>query len=172
MQRKRVAKYWLKFPELLQKLGRTPHQSQKLLIKMEIDKHPPKKGRRELFYVEKFNEYFPIIKNDLPTLFSGKISAVCHRGYNAMRDYYDLLWYLNNSIEPNYAELQELNIKVINRQQLIELLTEKTKNIEGKKIVEVISVFLDNPAEKKALINYPLLYKQAAKLYLAKDKLK
>lgn len=166
IDKKRVAKYWLKFPNLLHPLGYSPHISENLAVKLEIDKHPPKKGRGEFFYVEKFKQHFPIFKNDLPTLFSGKIGAVCHRGYHAMRDFYDLLWYLNKGIEPNYKELQELHIPAHNRESLIALLREKTKNVDGKKLIETIGGFLENPAEKNALLDYPRVFSQAAARYL------
>lgn len=166
IDQKRVVKYWLKFPSLLHPLGHSPHNSEKLAIKLEIDKYPPMKGKGEFFYITKFDQYFPIFKNDLPTLFAGKIGAVCHRGYHAMRDFYDLLWYLNNGIEPNYEELNEIDIKVRNRHNLLELLKEKTKDIDGKKLVETVSVFLERPEEKIVLLNYPIAFKQASERYL------
>lgn len=168
VEKKRVAKYWLKFPELAHRIGHSPHESEKLLIKLEIDKFPPKTGRGEFFYVQKFNEYFPIYKSDLPTLFAGKISAVCHRGYHAMRDYYDLLWYLNKGVEPNYKELQELHIDAHDRASLIYILREKAHHVDGETLIATIQGFLENPAEKKALQNYQTAFQQASEKFLEK----
>ncbi|MBU1018889.1 MAG: nucleotidyl transferase AbiEii/AbiGii toxin family protein [Patescibacteria group bacterium] len=167
VEKKRIAKYWLRFPDLLYQLDYSTHKSEKLAIKFEIDKHPPKKGKGEFFYVSKFNTYFPIFKNDLPTLFAGKIGAVCQRGYHAMRDFYDLLWYLNNNIEPNYAELKEIGLKATDRESLVELLEEKTKNIDGQKLFEDLEGFLENSAEKNILYNYPAVFEQSTKKFLA-----
>lgn len=166
VNKKRVEKYWLKFPHLLHTLGHSPHVSERLAIKLEIDKYPPKNGKGEFFYIKKFEQYFPIFKNDLPTLFSGKIAAVCQRAYHAMRDFYDLLWYLNQGIEPNYPELKELGISVHNRTQLVHILEEKIKNVDGKKLIEVIGSLLENPAEKKVLEDYPSIFRQTAERFL------
>lgn len=166
---KRVAKFWLRFPNLLHELGESPHVSQKLSIKLEIDKHPPKKGRGEFFYVDTFKQYFPIYKSDLPTLFSGKIGAVCQRGYDAMRDYYDLLWYLNKGIEPNYPELGEMGIEVNDRKSLVVLLEKKALTVDSRKIIERLKGLFENPhAEEKMLNNYPAAFKQAAERFLEK----
>jgi len=166
IDRKIVKKYWLKFPNLLHAIGYSPHRSQKFFIKLEIDSNPPKKGKGEFFYVEKFNEYFPIFKSDLPTLFAGKIGAVCERGYHAMRDFYDLLWYLNKKILPNYEELQEIGINIKNSQELINLLTEKTKDINGDKLLSDLGEFLENSVEKQILKNYHQVFNQAGKRFL------
>ncbi len=167
---KRVAKFWLQFPDILHELGESPHVSEKLSIKLEIDKYPPKKGKGESFYVNAFKQYFPIYKSDLPTLFSGKIGAVCQRGYDAMRDFYDLLWYLNKGIEPNYQELHEIGIKVNDRKSLIMLLEKRALMVDGKKIIERLKGLLENPyAEEKMLDNYPAAFNQAAERFLEKS---
>lgn len=167
VDQKRVAKYWLKFPQLLHELGHSQHKGEKLNIKLEVDKYPPKKGRGEFFYVTKFEQHFPIFKSDLSTLFAGKIGAICYREYTAMRDFYDLLWYLNNGIEPNYEELNEIGIHIDDRKSLIKVLREKTKHVDGKDLVVTIEEFLENPMEKKVLVNYAQVFEKTVERYSA-----
>ncbi len=167
IKEKRIQKYWLKFPTLLYKLKISPLKNEKLNIKLEIDKFPAKNGRGEFFYITKFDEYFPIYKNDLPTLFSGKIGAVIERGYHAMRDFYDLIWYLNNNIQVNYEELNEMGIKVKTSKELMDLLEKTVDQINGQDILDKIGPLIENPSEKRAFQNYQTLFRQAKQRYIS-----
>ncbi len=120
--------------------------------------------------MDKFTQYFPIYKSDLPTLFSGKIGAVCQRGYDAMRDFYDLLWYLNKGIEPNYPELHEIGIKVKDKKSLVMLLEKKALMVDSHKIIKRLKGLFENPhAEERMLKDYPAAFRQAAKHFLEKQ---
>lgn len=83
-----------------------------------------------------------------------------------MRDYYDLLWYLNNDVDPNYAELEELGLPVKDRKDLVNLLQKKGKDINGKEVIAVIGKMLVHPEEKKVLRDYAKAFQQASKRFL------
>jgi hypothetical protein len=48
-----------------------------------------------------------LVSYDLPSLFAGKLHAICCRNYTKGRDWYDLLWYLTRqpSVAPNVTML-------------------------------------------------------------------
>ena len=95
----------VKIRGLLHEMGLSPLPDQKLLIKMEIDLRPPAGAREERTIIQKpalasINHY------DLPSLMAGKLHALLARPYTKGRDWYDLLWYMNKSIQPNITLLQ------------------------------------------------------------------
>ena len=80
---------------------------EKIRIKMEIDVNPPLYSANE---IKKHN--FPIdfdIKiQDLPSLFAGKCHALLCREYEKGRDWFDLVWFVNKGVEPNYQYLDSM----------------------------------------------------------------
>lgn len=105
--RKAVQHAFAKFGGLMHEAGITPHRSQNLSIKIEIDTNPPKGAALR---TEVVNKYFPIsfLTHDVPSLFAGKLHALLTRRYAKGRDYFDLGWYLSRwkDLEPNIAPLQ------------------------------------------------------------------
>lgn len=73
-------------------------------IKFEIDINPPQGSRSEVKYLD-FPYDFPVVAQDLPSLFAGKCHALLCRGYVKGRDWYDLLWYCARKTSINYAFL-------------------------------------------------------------------
>lgn len=165
---KTVIKLQLKFPDVLHVLNLVPLKDQKLSIKVEIYTKAANQGKYSPAYVSKFDEYYPILIGELPTLFANKIGAIVDREYTAKRDYYDLLWYLSHDIEPDYAVLNELKINIKDRTSLIRLMDKKVGELSGNDIIESIGRFLENETEKKALEDFHKLYKQVAEKYLMK----
>ena len=161
-----VIKFWLKFSNLLQPLGLTPHKSEKFFIKMEIYTTPPKSVIYEPVYVSKFDEYFPVLTGNLETLFANKTCAIFERKYLAPRDYYDLLWYLNKGIEPNYKVLKELSIKIKNKEELIKSMKQKVNEVGKIELINTIGRFLDNKAELNVLKDFTKVFESSAKKYL------
>lgn len=85
--------------------GRHPSDEQKVLIKLEIDTHPPEGSQFE----ESFLIYpypFSILVQDLPSLFASKCHAILCRKYNKGRDWFDFLWYLNHKTSVNRSFLK------------------------------------------------------------------
>lgn len=149
---KTVAVIWFKFPQLLSSLGLSPHQTQLLSIKMEIDQNSPQ-GFARVFSV--INKEFLIAINhyDLPSLFASKLHAFLFRKYRKGRDYYDLLWYLSRKTTPNYTLLnnaiiqtQHKNLK-LNAVGLKQLLTEQINQTNFKHITLDIEAFLEDSSE-------------------------
>ena len=102
-----VASTFIKFPGLLHELGLSPHASQTLSVRLEIDLNPPAGGRTELALVNRYHLLYHVMRHDLPTLLAGKLHALFFRPYTKGRDVYDALWFLSakKEIEPNLTFL-------------------------------------------------------------------
>ncbi len=88
-----VASAWLRFPGLLNELGLSPHPSQMLSIKLELDTNPPPGAGVETSIVRR-HVTLNLCHYDKASLLAGKLHAVLSRQWTKGRDLYDLAWYL------------------------------------------------------------------------------
>ncbi|OGQ48046.1 MAG: hypothetical protein A3H42_04020 [Deltaproteobacteria bacterium RIFCSPLOWO2_02_FULL_46_8] len=144
-------------------------KDQKLHIKLELDVNPPrlKKEERESFFVNRFQEIFPILKHNLPTLFAGKILAILGRPFTRGRDYYDLIWYLSRKISPNVDYLNR-GLKEGRFEKLddvFEALGKKVDTVKPEIILKDIGHFLEDPSEETWIRDYQKLYRQLVSQY-------
>lgn len=95
-----VFKSDFRFPNILNEFNLSPLKDQNLTIKFEVDKNPPKGGKKEIMLIAVPVSYSVSIF-DLPSLFATKLHAVFYRQYLKGRDYYDLIWYLGKQVKPN-----------------------------------------------------------------------
>lgn len=61
-------------------------------IKLEIDVNPPMGSISEIKYLD-FPIPFPVVVQDMPSLFAGKCHAILCREYAKGRDWFDFVWY-------------------------------------------------------------------------------
>lgn len=102
---------YLKFP-VLKTLGlATPSESDKLYLKIELSPAKKCNFKIELQPIFQGSFSFMLRRYDLPTLMAGKIEAVLQRVWFKGkkdeitikgRDYFDLYWYLQKKVQPNY----------------------------------------------------------------------
>ena len=85
----------VKFQGLLHEAGLSPHASQVLAIRVEIDTNPPAGAECETSVVRRFG-MLNLLHHDRASLFAGKLHAVLMRDYTKGRDLYDLAWYLSD----------------------------------------------------------------------------
>lgn len=83
---------------------RNSGDSQKILIKLEVDTNPPAFAKTESLLV-RFPFPFSVRTHDLPSLCSGKCLALLCREYDKGRDWFDFLWYVSQGIKPNFEML-------------------------------------------------------------------
>jgi len=140
-----------KFSGLLAELDLSPYKNQKLSIKLEIDVNPPKGANIETSLVQ--GEFlFTVTHHDLPSLFAGKLHAFFQRGFTKGRDYYDLLWYLKEGIDPNLEFLNnalqqsEAGFSLSKSDWRLKLL-EKLASTDLNRAAEDVSRFLFEPKE-------------------------
>lgn len=149
---KTVASAFVKFNNILHLFGLTQHLSEKVLIKFEVDQNTPKGFQAELSIV---NQDFLIAINhfDLPSLYAGKLHAVLCRKYTKGRDYYDLIWYISQKIQPNLLLLNNAMQQTehqdyhLDQEKLDSMLKERIQNADFAKIRADIAPFLIDPKE-------------------------
>lgn len=162
---KTVQKAFLKISDLETHLGlKSFRRGQKIHIKLEVDVNPIllKENERESFFVNRFQEIFPILKHGLPTLFAGKVLAILCRPYDRGRDYYDLIWYLAQKIPLNmdYLNRGMKKQKFKNREQIWNAVEQKVKGASSSVIFQDIGRFLEDPGEESWIKRYPEVLKQ------------
>jgi hypothetical protein len=91
---KTVASAFVKFPGLPYELGLSPHPSQVLSIKLEVDTNPPEGAALETTLVRRLGMTLNLTHYDKASLLAGKLHALLMRKYTKGRDLYDLIWYL------------------------------------------------------------------------------
>jgi hypothetical protein len=101
-----VASAFFRFQGLPRDLGWSRDPRLGLIVKVEIDRNPPKGAVIETTLVQR---PFPIAlrHHDLPSLFAGKLHAILCRPYAKGRDWFDLAWYLTarRGLQPNLTLL-------------------------------------------------------------------
>jgi Nucleotidyl transferase AbiEii toxin, Type IV TA system len=86
---------FLRFPGLPHELGLSPHPSEVLAVKIEVDTHPPAGAGLETSLVRR-HLTLNLQHHDRASLFAGKLHALLSRRFTKGRDLYDLLWYLSD----------------------------------------------------------------------------
>lgn len=104
--RKAVHSAFVRFPELLYAAGLSPHKTEVLAVKVEVDTRPPAGARLATALVRR-HILLNLQHHDPASLLAGKLHAVLQRPYLKGRDLYDLVWYLSapDWPEPNLALL-------------------------------------------------------------------
>jgi len=101
-----VHKAFVRFRGLLHDLGLTPHPDQVIAVKLEIDTRPPLYTVVQSSLLKKRID-LQLYHHDPATLLAGKLLAALNREYTKGRDWFDLWWYLEQSMwpPPNFAYL-------------------------------------------------------------------
>ncbi|MFA6047388.1 MAG: nucleotidyl transferase AbiEii/AbiGii toxin family protein [Parcubacteria group bacterium] len=147
---------FIKFKDVLREFELSSMKDEKFLIKFEIDHTPYKATTTETKFIDSFNERFPVLINTLPTLFAQKIIALKLRPYQKGRDFYDIVWFLaQKDIEPNYEILQEKNININNRQELVAELITIISGLDLKQAAKDVERFLFYPEQAKWILELP-----------------
>ncbi len=107
-EKKPVVSAFIRFSGLLYEMGLSPHQSQVVSIKIELDTNPPP-GANFSTTIVRHHVTLNLFHYDKASLFAGKLSAILIRLYTKGRDLYDLVWYLSDKSwpQPNLNLLNE-----------------------------------------------------------------
>lgn len=129
--------------------------NEKIQIKLEVDINPPPHARFENHLVLNPVTFYVLTlhKSDL---FAGKMSAILYRAWKGRvkgRDWYDLIWYIQNKIPLSLPYLeaclkQAKNLesnKSLDRHQLIEMLNAKIQTIDWESAKADMRSFLSDP---------------------------
>lgn len=92
---KAVHSAFIRFPGLLNEMGLSPHRSETLAVKLEVDTNPPA-GAALATTVVRRHVTLQLQHHDRASLLAGKLHAFLQRPYVKGRDLYDLIWYLSD----------------------------------------------------------------------------
>jgi hypothetical protein len=96
---KTVASVMIKFPGLPYEVGISPHASETLSVKVEVDTNPLLGAITETSLVRR-HVTLRLCHHDKASLLARKLAAVLTRRYTKGRDIYDLIWYLADRTWP------------------------------------------------------------------------
>lgn len=129
--------------------------NEKVQIKLEVDIDPPQHTRFENHLVLNPVTFYVLTlhKSDL---FAGKMSAILFRAWKGRvkgRDWYDLIWYIQNKIPLSLSYLracmrQAGNLaphETLDRHQLIEMLNAKIQSIDWESAKADMRSFIADP---------------------------
>jgi len=137
----------LKFKDILFELGLSKMKDEKLSIRLEIDSTPPRGWHTEISLVNK-DFIFTVTHFDLPSLYATKLHACFFRKYVKGRDFYDLVWYIEKKILPNFPLLNnairqtEKEHLSVNEENFNAFLVEKLSEIDFVKVKRDVERFL------------------------------
>lgn len=152
---------YLKFPLLYELELAGKSESDLLFLKVEIFQGFDfcKDYRAETLPLFKFNKTVLVKTFDLPTLMSTKIRAVLMRKWEKTdkkgkvlatvkgRDYFDLMWYLEKGITPNFGCIEG----VTNNEEFKVILLRAIERIDPRSIRLDLESLIDNPGLVKNL---------------------
>ncbi len=149
--RKVVHSAFVRFRGLLHELGLSPHRTETLAIKLEVDTHPPAGAVLETTVVRR-HVTLQLQHHDRASLLAGKIHAVLQRTYTKGRDLYDLQWYLSDPDWPppnltmlNHALAQSgWEGPEIDRYNWHAILRQRAGALDWAKVVDDVRPFVES----------------------------
>jgi len=147
-----VHSVFLKFKGLLNSLGLSALEEQKLSIKIEVDTNPPKGWELKNTIVNKIF-MFGVIHFDLSSLFATKLHACFYRKYIKGRDFYDFIWYITKKIESNYVVLNNAIKQThgenpgIDKANFMDFLLSNIEHIDFNIVKKDVERFLEDKSE-------------------------
>jgi hypothetical protein len=135
--------------------GKSTIHNEKIQIKLEVDINPPWPARFENHLVLNPVTFYVLTlhKSDL---FAGKMAAILFRAWKGRvkgRDWYDLIWYIQNKIPLNLTYLEACmrqagNLqgdKSLGHQQVTEMLNAKIQSIDWESAKADMRSFISDP---------------------------
>lgn len=129
--------------------------NEKIQIKLEVDINPPPHARFENHLVLNPVTFYVLTlhKSDL---FAGKMSAILYRAWKGRikgRDWYDLIWYIQNKVPLSLTYLQACMRQAgnlgpdesLSRHQLIDMLNAKIQSINWESAKADMRSFISDP---------------------------
>ncbi len=162
---------YLKFP-ILKEIGLPVDQSETNILHIRIDFSQNDKpyARVEVTAKSYENLSFVMRRYSIEDLFAGKISAILTRekieGVENVvrfkgRDYYDLIWYLEKGIKPNWVQVE--NQTGLSKVKAIKLINQKIKKVTKEMIEDDLTPFIE---ERESVMSFAGNFQELAKEYL------
>lgn len=167
-----ISRVTFKFP-VLYDLGLANTLSENLHVKVEINRLPKIKFPAEKTPLMHNQLSMFILHYDIETLMAGKILACLNRVYKKGktdiaikgRDYYDLIWYMQQNIKPNENKLFDFDSDY-NITSVFDLLDKKVAKISFQDLYADLAFLFENQEFiKEWCENFQELYKKYRKNY-------
>ncbi|MEA2020146.1 MAG: nucleotidyl transferase AbiEii/AbiGii toxin family protein [Patescibacteria group bacterium] len=144
---------YLKFP-VLRELGLAEDDSESNILFLRLDINP----LPSLVFSEDVSMYssadfsFVIRRYSLEDIFASKLAAILTREFEKGggsatfkgRDYYDLIWFLQKDVEPNYERIEDLT-EFDSREVILKNLDEKVQAVSERALEADLLPLFDNP---------------------------
>jgi len=167
---------FLKFP-VMDKIGLSSGLSESNILFLRIDLSPTdsESYKEEISLKTTYDFSFVIKRYSLEDLFASKIAAILGRTFRKGRgdlitfkgrDYYDLIWFLEKGVEPNYERLKDI-AKINSKNEILKMLDEKVSLVKENYLKEdLFPLFKDAGFVDSFISNFKQLYKQKRDLLL------
>ncbi|MBC7227714.1 MAG: nucleotidyl transferase AbiEii/AbiGii toxin family protein [Thermoflexales bacterium] len=161
---KAVHSAFVRFPGLPYELGLSPHRTEVLAIKIEVDTNPPA-GAGLATTVIRRHVLLHLQHHDPASLLAGKLHAVLQRPYLKGRDLYDLLWYLSDPLwpAPNLVLLNNALRQTgwdgppLTEATWREAVRQRLRQVDWKRAVDDVRPFLEPEADPGLLTEENLM---------------
>jgi predicted nucleotidyltransferase component of viral defense system len=151
-EKRTVHSSFIQFSGLLYELGLSPHQNEKLSVKIEVDTNPPA-GAGLATTIVRRHLVLHLRHHDRASLLAGKLHAILQRPYVKGRDWFDLQWYLSNPTwpEPNLVLLNNAlhqskwtqgELKPHNWRQMVR---QRLLTVRWAKVLSDVQPFVESP---------------------------
>lgn len=161
---------FLKFP-VLDKIGLPFSPTESKILFLRIDINPVGAGNysEEISLKTTYNFSFAIKRYSLSDLFSSKIAAVIGRSFKKGkgdkitfkgRDYFDLIWFLEKGVQPNFERLKEIT-KIGSKKEIFRLVGKKVSLVKENYLKEdLLPLFKEKTFVETFVANFKKLYFQ------------
>lgn len=150
----------IRFPELLFREGLSGHLEEKILI--QLDTEPQYfEFTPESFLLNRFDVFTQIFITPKDILLAQKFYAVLNRPRNKGRDFFDIVFLLSFTNQPNYDYLK-LKLGIVDSKQLKERVIERCQNLNMSVMASDVAPFLFNPSDTKKVLFFSDYLKQVS----------
>lgn len=152
--RKIVHSCYIQFEKILYETGISPHEREKLSIKVEIDTKPPHGCVLKTSVIRHY-VLMQLQHHDKSSMLAGKLHALFSRNYTKGRDLYDLFWYLSDRSwpEPNLIMLNNALSQTgwkgpeLTDNNWRTVLKEKLNNLDWPAIIQDVRPYIEERRE-------------------------
>lgn len=174
-----INRWTIKIP-LLYELGLSTHKNEKVHLKIETSSHQQLKNTQTTPLIRN-SQSFVATHYDLPSLMAGKMIACLDRVFKKSttkngqrskiqvkgRDYYDLIWYMQQGIQPLEKKLIAETTGQLDTKAAFLSLREKVSQIDKKDLAADLTIFFKNQVFiQDWLDNFQDFFERYVKQYL------
>ncbi|MFM2442126.1 MAG: hypothetical protein RL449_767 [Bacteroidota bacterium] len=136
---------YIRFPSVLFDLGMSGHSEEKILL--QLDTEPQNFDYTpNSYFLNKFDVFTQIFATPLEMLLAQKFYAVLNRPRNKGRDFYDIVFILSKTKEPDYRYLEQ-KLGINDRNSLLSAIVNHCDQLNMNEMAKDVAPFLFKPQE-------------------------